>query len=65
MEGKPAIVFSKKVIGTTLLGVAGALTLGIGMCLTMVGNMLVPGVIVGLIGIVLLLSLIPAIKGLQ
>lgn len=35
------------------------------MCMTMVWNILVPGVIVGLGGIVLLLCLIPVIKGLK
>ena len=36
MDGKPAIVFNGKIIGTTLLGVAGAIILGVGMCMTMV-----------------------------
>jgi hypothetical protein len=31
MDGKPAIVLSGKAIGTTLLGVAGAVALGVGM----------------------------------
>lgn len=35
------------------------------MCMTMVWNILVPGVIVGIVGIVLLLCLIPVIKGLK
>jgi hypothetical protein len=33
--------------------------------MTMVWNMLVPGIVVGIIGIVLLLGLIPVIKGLK
>ncbi|HIR52340.1 MAG TPA: hypothetical protein IAB39_02915 [Candidatus Onthovicinus excrementipullorum] len=65
MDGKPAIVFNGKAIGTTLLGVAGAIILGVGMCMVMVWNMLVPGIIVGIVGIVLLLCLIPVIKGLK
>ena len=65
MDGKPAIVFNGKVIGTTLLGVFGAMVLGVGMCMTMVWNMMVPGIIVGIIGIVILLCLIPVIKGLK
>ncbi len=65
MDGKPAIVFNGKAIGTTLLGVAGAIVLGVGMCMVMVWNMLVPGIIVGIVGIVLLLCLIPVIKGLK
>ena len=65
MDGKPAIVFSGKAIGTTLLGIVGAVVLGVGMCMIMVWNMMVPGIIVGIIGIVLLLCLIPMIKGLK
>lgn len=65
MDGKPAIVFSGKAIGTTLLGVAGAIVLGVGMCMTMVWGMMVPGIVVGLVGIVALLCLIPIIKGLK
>ena len=49
----------------TLLGVFGAIVFGVGMCMTMVWNILVPGVIVGIVGIVLLLCLIPVIKGLK
>ncbi len=65
MDGKPAIVFNGKAIGTTLLGILGAIVLGVGMCMTMIWDMLVPGIIVGIIGIVLLLCLIPVIKGLK
>ncbi len=65
MDGKPAIVFSGKAIGTTLLGVAGAIVLGVGMCMTMVWGMMIPGIVVGLVGIVALLCLIPVIKGLK
>lgn len=65
MSGKPAIVFTGKAIGITLLGVFGAIVFGVGMCMMMVWNILVPGVIVGIVGIVLLLCLIPVIKGLK
>lgn len=65
MDGKPAIVFNGKVIGTTLLGIVGAIILGVGMCMTMVWEMMIPGVIVGVVGIVALLCLIPVIKGLK
>lgn len=65
MEGKPAIDFSGKAIGTVLLGIIGALGLGVGMCMVMVWQMLVPGILVGLVGIVLLLALIPVVKGLK
>ena len=65
MDGKPAIVFNGKVIGRTLLGIFGAVVFGMGMCMTMVWDMMIPGVIVGIVGIVLLLCLIPVIKGLK
>ena len=65
MEGKPAVHWSGKAIGSVQLGVAGALVLGVGMCMTMIWNMLVPGILIGIVGIVLLLCLIPLIKGLK
>ena len=66
MEGKSIIVkISAKTVGTVLLGIAGALALGIGMCMTMIWSMLIPGIIVGIIGIVLLICLIPVVKGLK
>ena len=65
MEGRPAVHWSGKAVGTVLLGVAGALVLGVGMCMTMIWNMLVPGILIGIVGIVLLLCLIPLIKGLK
>lgn len=66
MEGKPVVIkLSGKTIGTVVLGVIGAIVLGVGMCMVMVWSMLVQGVIVGLVGIVLLLCLIPLIKGIH
>lgn len=65
MEGKLVVALSGKAIGTVLLGIVGALTLGVGMCMVMVWELLVWGILIGLVGIVLLLSLIPMIKGLK
>ena len=66
MEGKPILVpLSAKTVGTVVLGVVGAITLGVGMCLVMVWNNLVWGIVVGLVGIVLLLCLIPLVKGIK
>lgn len=65
MDGKPAIVLDARAIGITLLGVVGAIVLGVGMCMTMIWNMMGPGIIVGIVGIVLLLCLIPVVKGLE
>ena len=56
MEGKPVLVkLSGKTIGTIVLCAAGTLVLGVGMCMVMVWDMLVWGVLIGLVGIVLLL----------
>ncbi len=65
MEGVAPIELNGKTIGIVLLGIIGALLLGVGMCLTMVWNNIVFGIIVGIAGIVLLLALIPIIKGLR
>lgn len=66
MEGKPIIVkLSGRTVGSIVLGVAGALILGAGMCMVMVWNMMVHGIVVGIVGIVMLLFLIPLVKGLK
>lgn len=65
MEKKAPIKMSGKTIGAILLGIIGALLLGVGMCLTMVWNNMVIGIVVGIVGIVLLLCLIPFVKGLK
>ena len=65
MENKSPVKLSGKMIGTVLLGIVGALTLGIGMCLTMVWSNMIIGIIVGIVGVILLLCLIPLTKGLK
>lgn len=65
MEGKPAVHISGKAVGAVLLSIAGALVLGVGMCMAMIWNMLVPGIVMGAAGILLLLCLIPLVKGLK
>ena len=66
MAGKPMIVkLTAKTFGTILLGIVGALALGVGMCMVMVWEMMIQGVLVGIVGIVLLLWLIPVVKGLK
>ena len=65
MEGKEPIKLSGKTVGCTVLAVFGALLLGVGMCLTMVFGKMVLGVVIGLVGIVALLMLIPLVKGLK
>ena len=65
MENKEPIHLSRKAIGTVLLGILGALVLGVGMCLTMVWGRMIVGTLVGIVGILLLLCLIPMVKGIK
>ena len=65
MEHKQPIHISGKTILSISIGVAGTIALGVGMCFCMVWDKMVIGVIIGLVGIVVLLSLIPLIKGLK
>lgn len=65
MEGKAPIRLDAKTVGTVLVGIFGALLLGVGMSLTMMFGKMVLGVVVGLVGIVLLLMLIPLVKGIK
>lgn len=65
MEGKAPIKVDKKTLGTVLVGVIGALLLGIGMCLSMVFSKMLLGIVIGIVGIVVLLMLIPLTKGIK
>ena len=51
---------------TLILGTIGGILFAIEMCMVMVlEGLMLPGIIVGVIGIVLLLCLIPLCKGLK
>ena len=65
MENKAPVKLSGKTIGAMLIGIVGALLFGVGMCLTMVWGNMVVGIVVGIAGIIVLLCLIPFIKGLK
>lgn len=66
MRGKPPVKLSPRTVGIVLFGVAGALVLGVGMCMTMVWEgLMVQGILVGVVGIVALLCLIPLCGGLK
>ena len=65
MEHKAPISVSGKVVVRVLLGVAAALTLGIGLSLCLVLENYMLGTVIGLVGIVMLLGFIPLVKGLK
>jgi len=65
MEGKPPIKVSGKNVLFILFGIVGALVLGLGMCFCMVWENIVLGAVIGIVGIVMLLALIPMTKGLK
>ena len=48
MENKEPVKISEKTIGVTLIGIVGALLLGVGMCLTMVWSNIVLGIVLGI-----------------
>ena len=63
MEGKPVLKLNIKTMKIVILGIVSSLILGIGMCMTMVWQgLMVQGIIVGSIGIIMLLCLIPLCK---
>lgn len=64
-SGKPRKPINWKVVGKVLYGTAAALVLGAGMCLIMVWKLMLPGIAVGVAGIVMLLFLIPMCVGLK
>ncbi len=65
MEHKAPVKISGRSILAIAVGIVGALLLGVGMCFCMVWDKLVIGIIIGMLGILSLLSLIPVIGGLK
>lgn len=65
MENKMPIQLNGKTVLTVIIGIVGALALGVGMCFGMVWNQMVMSVVIGLVGLVILLSLIPLVKGIK
>ena len=64
--GKPVARINWALTGKIAYGVVSALVLGAGMSMILVfENLLLPGMIVGVVGIVMLLCLIPMCKGLK
>lgn len=65
MEGKAPIKLNGRMVAISVFGIIGALTLGVGMCFCMVWENIVLGTVIGLVGILMLLTLIPISKGIK
>ncbi len=68
MEGKAPIKPSVKTVVVTALSVVGALLLGVGMSLCLVFSQMLPGIVLGIFGLVIIIGLllaIPLSKGLK
>lgn len=65
MENKKLPERNGKNIFRTVYGVIAILVLGVGMCMCLVWQQIVWGTLVGLLGIVMLIALIPMIKGVK
>ena len=66
MSGKNKRKINWKIVGKVAYGVFASLVLGVGMSMIMVfENMMLLGILVGIVGIVLLLFLIPMCIGLK
>ena len=65
MENKKLPKMSAKNVFRTLYAVVSALVLGVGMCMCLVWHQIIWGTLVGLLGIIMLIALIPMIKGIK
>ena len=60
-----AMIFGAGAVGATLLSALGAMLLGLGLCMSMIWDMLATGILVAVVGAVILLCLIPVVRGLR
>ena len=65
MEGKAPIKLNYRNVLFAVFGIVGALVLGLGMCFCLVWSKFIIGVIIGLLGNIMLLYLIPITKGIK
>ena len=65
MENKKLPKMDGKNIFRILYGVIAILILGVGMCMCLVWQQILWGTLVGLVGIIMLIALIPMIKGFR
>lgn len=65
MDGRHFVKPNWKTVGIVAYGVISTLIFGAGMCMVMVWGMMLWGILAGVAGILLLLGLIPMLKGLK
>jgi len=65
MENKRLPKMNGKNLLKIIYAVISILVLGVGMCMCLVWDMIVWGTLVGLLGIIMLIALIPMIKGIK
>lgn len=65
MENKKMPKMSGKIVFRIIYSIFAVLILGAGMCLCLVWQEFIWGTLVGLLGIVMLIALIPMIKGIK
>lgn len=65
MEHKAPIHVNGRTVAKVAYAVFAALVLGVGLCLCLVKADYILGTVIGLVGIVMLLGLIPMVKGLK
>lgn len=65
MENKKLPTFNAKNIFCVLYAIIALLLLGTGMAICLVWEKIVWGILVGLVGIIMLISLIPMVKGFK
>ena len=65
MENKKLPKMSGKNILRILYAVGAILVLGVGMCMCLVWEQIVWGTLIGLLGIVMLIVLVPMVKGIK
>lgn len=64
IQGKAPIKASPKTVGIVLFGIFGTLVFGAGMCMTMIWDgLMLQGIIIGIVGILLLVCLVPLCRG--
>ncbi len=65
MENRQLPKMSGKNVLRILYAIAAVLVLGVGMCMCLVWERIVWGTLIGLLGIIMLIALIPMVKGIK